>query len=130
MPLGARKDKTSSWVDSQADEPPEPPPIVPTVLDMPPGPGEEIPGHTLSSDEEARREQRRQTRRRSKYPGLDDQEIEELRAKKREARRAERENGKTSSSGDNERDRGMKYDRYGDEAPKRPSWLRKLTTFG
>lgn len=130
MPFGARKDKTSSWVDSQADEPPEPPPIVPTVLDMPPGPEDEIPGHTMSSDEEARRELRRQSRRRSKYPGLDDQEIGDLRARKREDRRAERENGKTSSSGDYERDRGMKYNRYGAEPPKRPGWLKKLTTFG
>jgi hypothetical protein len=106
------------------------------MLDMPPGPDEPIPGHTMSSDEEARRELRKQSRRRSKYPGLTDQEIEEIRARRREARRAERErereHGKTSSSGDYERDRGMRYDRdrsYG-EPPKRPSWLKKLTTFG
>jgi hypothetical protein len=128
MPLGARKDKTSSWIDSQADEPPEPPPIVPTVLDMPPGPEEQVQGHTMSSDEEARRELRKQARRRSKYPGLDDREIEDLRARRREARRAERDGVKTSSSGDYDRDRG-KYDRYPNEPPKRPSWLKKLTSF-
>ncbi|PTU22499.1 hypothetical protein P175DRAFT_0490961 [Aspergillus ochraceoroseus IBT 24754] len=137
MPLGARKDKTSSWIDRQVDEPPEAPQIVPTVLDMPPGAGEPLNGHSMSSDEEARRQLRRQARRRSKYPGLDDREIEEIRERRREARRAERGAKTSSGSGDYERERGPRYDgRYAPEPPppayanaKRPSWLKKLTTF-
>lgn len=131
---GGRKDKTSSWVNSQASEPPEPPPIVPTVLDMPPGPGEHLnEAHSISSDEEARRDLRRKARRRARYPGLTDQEIEEVRARKREARRSERGVKSSSGSADYERDRGMRYERYDQPPPssggKLPNWFKKLTSF-
>ena len=132
---GGRKDKISSWVYSQADEPPEPPPIVPTVLDMPPPPGEPINGHTISSDEEAKRDLRRRARRRAKYPGLTDGEIDDVRSRQRDARKAERDGVKSSSgSGDYDRDRSHRpYDRYGAMPPtsgaKMPNWLRKFTNF-
>ncbi|KAJ5620352.1 hypothetical protein N7510_004336 [Penicillium lagena] len=56
-----KKDKISSWVKSQADEPPEPPPIMPTVVDMLPQAAAAAEGNerSLSSDEEARRALRR-----------------------------------------------------------------------
>ncbi|KAF7118258.1 hypothetical protein CNMCM5793_007674 [Aspergillus hiratsukae] len=132
MMSGARRDKTTSWVDSQAADPPEPPPIVPTMLDVPLPPGDQN-AHSISSDEEARRALRRRARRRARYPGLDDEEIEELRARKREARRSDRAKS-SSGSGDYERDRGMRpYDaRYPpvpppSSGPKRSSWFKKLT---
>ncbi|KAE8353285.1 hypothetical protein BDV28DRAFT_148226, partial [Aspergillus coremiiformis] len=134
MPPGGRRDKTSSWINSQASDPPEPPPIVPTVMDTPPGPGEPMNGaHSISSDEEARHDLRRKARRRARYPGLTDQEIEEVRARKREARRSERGVKSSSGSGDYERDRGAKHDRYDQPLPisggRRPNWFKKLTGF-
>ncbi|KAE8416155.1 hypothetical protein BDV36DRAFT_213047 [Aspergillus pseudocaelatus] len=134
MMPGQRKDKTSSWVNSQASDPPEPPPVVPTMLDMPPAPGEPMDGaHSISSDEEARRDLRRKARRRARYPGLTDQEIDEVRLKKREARRSERGQKSSSGSADYERDRGMRYDRYDQPPPssggKLPNWFKKLTSF-
>lgn len=132
MMSGARRDKTTSWVDSQAADPPEPPPIVPTVLDVPLPPGDQN-AHSISSDEEARRALRRRARRRARYPGLNDEEIEELRARRREARRSDRAKS-SSGSGDYERDRGMRsYDgRYPAVPPptsgaKMSSWFKKLT---
>lgn len=130
--MSGGKDKTSSWVHSQATDPPEPPPLVATVIDVPPGPDAQN-GHSLSSDEEARREMRRLARRRAKYPGLTDEEISERRARRREGYRGERDGIKSSSgSGDYERERGSRaYD--GRNAPptsgtKRTSWLKRLTT--
>ena len=130
MMSGGRKDKTSSWVHSQASDPPEPPPVVATVVDMPPGPGEPAQANSVSSDEEARRELRRRARRRARYPGLTDQEIDELRARKREARRSERSSG----SADYERVRGMRSydDRYAPpvNGPRMPNWFKRLTNLG
>lgn len=131
--MSGGKDKTSSWVHSQATDPPEPPPIVATVVDVPQGVDAQN-GHSLSSDEEARREMRRLAKRRAKYPGLTDDEIAERRARRREARRAERDGIKSSSgSGDYERERGSRaYDsRYyvpPASGTKRTSWFRRLTT--
>jgi hypothetical protein len=131
------KDKTSSWVNSQITDPPEVPPIVPTVIDMPGMPG--APNEaSLSSDEEAKREIRRQSRRRSKYGGAKYAEAGEKRARRREARRADREPIKSSEgSGDGDRDHrgrygGRTYDRYA-PAPtftpaKRGSWFKKITS--
>lgn len=133
MKPGAGKNKTSSWVYSQADEPPEPPPIMPTVIDMPPAgaTNEAGNGHSLSSDEEARRAVRRKARHRAKYP---DDEVDDTRSRRRGSRR---EGVKSSSgSGDYERDRGMRSQpgsRQGAPASSaakgKSSWFRKLTTF-
>lgn len=118
---GNKHQKISSWVDSQADDPPEPPPITATVIDMPPPPGEQLNTHSVSSDDEARRDLRRRARRRAKYPGLTDEEIDDMRARRR---RGDREGMKSSSgSADHDRDRG-----YGPPpGPKMSNWFRKLT---
>lgn len=71
-------EKTASWVKSQSTDPPEPPPVVPTVVDLPGG-----EGHTISSDEEVRKELRRQARRRKKYGDMTDEDIERYRTKRR-----------------------------------------------
>ncbi|KAI5286385.1 hypothetical protein KEM54_006833, partial [Ascosphaera aggregata] len=78
---------TASWVESQHTDPPEPPPIVATVVDLPGG-----EGHTISSDEEVRRALRKQARRRKKYGDMTDDEIEMQRAK----RRMEREHARNT----------------------------------
>lgn len=128
---GGGKDKISSWVYSQSDEPPEPPQIVPTLIDLPPLAADDAGNahsHSLSSDEEARRAVRRKARRRAKY----EEEIDDARSRHRGSRR---EGVKSSSgSGDYERDRGMRSQpgsRHGGAPPssgaKKPSWFRKLT---
>lgn len=125
---GGAKDKISSWVYSQSDEPPEPPQIVPTLIDLPPLAADDGGnGNSLSSDEEARRALRRKARRRAKY----EEEIDDARSRHRGSRR---EGVKSSSgSGDYERDRGMRSQpgsRQGappSSGPKKPSWFRKLT---
>lgn len=85
---GGRRDKISSWVHSQADDPPEPPPIVPTVLDVPPPAGEPLNTHSISSDEEARKDMRRKAKRRSRHPGPRDEDATDARARKRESRKS------------------------------------------
>ncbi|KAJ5740766.1 hypothetical protein N7493_000638 [Penicillium malachiteum] len=131
---GRPKDKTSSWVYSQADEPPEPPPLVPTFIDMPPAAAaaaEGLNAHSLSSDEEARRAVRRRARRRAKYGDIPDEEIDDMRSRRRESRRDPKS---SSGSGDYERDRGMRSRGSRQDAPpssgtKKSSWLRKLANF-
>lgn len=119
---GNKHEKISSWVNSQADDPPEPPPVTPTVLDVPPPPGEPLNVHSVSSDDEARRDLRRRARRRAKHPGLTDEEIDDLRARRR---RSERDGIKSSSgSGDYDRERGYAPPL----GPKVPNWFRKLTS--
>lgn len=121
MMSGNKHEKISSWVHSQADDPPEPPPVTPTVLDVPPPAGEPLNTHSVSSDDEARRDLRRRARRRAKYPGLTDEEIDDLRARRR---RGERDGIKSSSgSGEYDRDRGYAPPL----GPKVPNWFKKLT---
>lgn len=135
---GPKKDKISTWVYSQAEEPPEPPPIMPTVIDMPPDAAAAAENaHSLSSDEEARRVARRRARQRAKYGDMPDREvIDDVRSRRRESRR---EGVKSSSgSGDYERDRGMRSQhgsRHGgapappSSGAKKSSWFKKLTSF-
>ena len=85
--------KTSSWVNSQADEPPEVPPVEGTIVD---GSGEK-PRAGIDDDE-----YRRSSRRRDKYAGMTDAEIDAYRAKRRAERRGE---GKSASGGSHERER-------------------------
>lgn len=127
MSGGNGKDKISSWVYSQADEPPEPPPIMPTVIDVPPPAEGTGNAHSLSSDEEARRSARRKARRRAQA-----EEEEDARSRRRGSRR---EGVKSSSgSGDYERDRDRARSQPGNRqgapppsAKKSSSWFRKLT---
>lgn len=122
---GSAKDKISSWVYSQGDEPPEPPQIVPTLIDLPPLAGDEggnAHSHSLSSDEEARRVLRRKAHRRAKY---EEEEIDDARPRHHNSRR---EGVKSSSgSGDHERDREIKPAPPSADAKKPTSWFRKLT---
>merc|ERR1711939_1297406 len=84
--------KTSSWVHSQADEPPDLPPVEGTILD----PSGQKP---RPADEEL--ERKRRSRHHDKYAGMTETEIEEHRAR-RKGRRTE---GKSASGGSDERDR-------------------------
>lgn len=84
--------KTSSWIHSQADEPPEIPPVEGTILD----PSGERP-RAAGDDGDKRR-----SRHRDKYAGMTDAEIEEYRARRKSERRGE---GKSASGGSDERDR-------------------------
>jgi hypothetical protein len=128
FPAGG-KDKTSSWVNQQMAVQPEAPPLVPTMVDVPPA--AEAHSHSLSSDEEARRKIRHQARRRTKHPGPTDEEMEDLRPRRRESKRADHKS--SSASGDYDRDRGNRAfgGRYGPRqvngGEKRTSWFKKLT---
>jgi hypothetical protein len=120
---GPKKDKISSWVYSQSDDPPDPPPFVETVVDM--APADQVNAHSLSSDEEARRAVRRRARRRAKYGDMPDEEIEELRSRRQSRVKS------SSGSGDYERERGMRSNGSRHGAPpssgaKKPSWFKKI----
>ncbi|ODH50870.1 hypothetical protein GX48_03012 [Paracoccidioides brasiliensis] len=134
---GSGKEKTSSWLNSQLTNPPEVPPIVPTVIDIP-APAGDPHVRSLSSEDEARRATRRKARRHSKYNGLDDAELADRRARHRELPHSVRDPLK-SSEGSGEGDRhGDRYgDRYasdhhrplsyGNGTSKRSSWFKKIT---
>lgn len=128
--MNTGKDKISSWVHSQITDPPEAPPIEPTVLDVVP-PAGAANGQSLSSDEETRRQIRRRARRQSKYPNRPEPEINPKRSRPRDSRRIDDE-----GSGEGEKDRyGRTYDgRHAPPAPvsgggsKKSSWFRKFTS--
>ena len=82
--------KTSSWIHSQTDEPPDLPPVEGTVLD----PSGQRP---RAADED-----KRSGRRGDKYAGMTDAEIDEQRARRKSSRRGE---VKSTSGGSDERDR-------------------------
>lgn len=86
-------DKTSSWVNSQADEPPELPPVEGTVLD----PSGERPRPV--DDDSGRK---RGSRHHDKYAGMTEAEIADYRARRKSARRGE---GKSASGGSDEREK-------------------------
>lgn len=85
--------KTSSWVHSQADEPPEIPPVEGTILD----PSGERP---RAADEDT--DHRRGSRNRDKYAGRADVEVEEYRQRRKSRRAGE---GKSASGGSDEKER-------------------------
>lgn len=124
------KDKTTSWVHSQLTDPPEAPPVVPTVVDVPPP---TVNGHTLSSDEEARRAMHGRSKRRSRHHTFTDAEIEDRRASRHAPRRTERGFQKSSEgSGDGDRYYDYSGKRHGNAilnggTNKRSSWFKKLT---
>lgn len=126
--MNSGKDKISSWVHSQITDPPEAPPIEPTVIDaVPPAGAANGNGQSLSSDEETRRQIRRRARRQSKYPNRPEPEMNPpKRSRARDSRRMDDE-----GSGEGERDR---YGRHGPAAPvsgggnKKSSWFKKFTS--
>lgn len=144
---GAPPDKTSSWVNDLADNPPDAPPVEGTVLEDP-------PTERVSDERRAKRE----SRRHSKYAGLTEGEIEERRARKRETRRTDkeksvsggsREDGDAVDGGGSRRRKSVRrrdtadedYDAYVEGGPvktfdgrptmggKRNSWFSKLKGF-
>jgi hypothetical protein len=98
--------KTSSWVNSQTDEPPDLPPVEGTILD----PSGQKP---RPADED---DHKRSSRRRDKYAGMTDAEIEDYRARRKSSRRAE---GKSHSGGSDEQDRKERRRRERDPAEDR-----------
>ena len=88
--------KTSSWIHSQADEPPEIPPVAGTILD----PSGEKP-RAIDTDGEGKRS----NRRRDKDTGITDVEVDDNRARRKGSRREE---GKSASGGSDERERDRK----------------------
>lgn len=87
------EDKTSSWVDSQKDEPPEMPAIEPTVLDE--------SGQAPRPVDDPERRRRRKDK--DKYAGMTEDEIAEARAKRRE-RRVTEKSASGGSGGSDEKD--------------------------
>ncbi|RMZ87523.1 hypothetical protein DV736_g5260, partial [Chaetothyriales sp. CBS 134916] len=91
--------KTSSWVNSQADDPPDLPPVEETILD----PAGELPRRA----EEGRSERRRV----DKYAGMTDAEIEQARRERRKSRREKIEKS-VASGGSGGGRRPADYDDY------------------
>ncbi|KAK5958794.1 hypothetical protein OHC33_000637 [Knufia fluminis] len=85
------ENKTSSWIDSQKDEPPELPPVEPTVLDE----SGQVPRPVDDAESGSRR------RRKDKYAGVTEDEIAMARAKRRERKIIEKE--KSTSGGSDEK---------------------------
>lgn len=81
------ENKTSSWIDSQKDEPPDLPPVEATVLDE----SGQVPRPVADGD--SRR------RRKDKYAGMTQDEIDAARSKRRERRIVE----KSTSGGSDEK---------------------------
>ncbi|KAI2230204.1 hypothetical protein LOZ13_006440 [Ophidiomyces ophidiicola] len=126
--INGGKDKTSSWIHSQYTDPPEVPPIMPTVVDLPAQRGD-ANNHSLSSDEEARRAIHHRSRNQAKYDDAD----RERRRRHRESRRvAEKEVRSSEGSGDRYLDHRYEPDgryAYGNGSSKRTSWFKKITGF-
>ena len=147
----APPDKISSWVHSQGEDPPDPPPLEGTILDG------EKPRSAEDEDEveESRGQFTKEAKRRSRYAGLSEAEIEERRARRKEKQRGDRDgpNVKSASGGSGgvdeqhgrrSRKSTMKsddHDGYGDgpvktfdgrpaSAPKRNSFFGRMSGFG
>jgi len=92
------ENKTSSWIDSQKDEPPELPPIEPTVLDA----SGQVPRPVDDGGSGSRR------RHKDKYAGLTENEIALARAKRRERKILEKEKSTSGGSDDKTQKRSSK----------------------
>ncbi|MCJ1475969.1 hypothetical protein MMC13_004633 [Lambiella insularis] len=123
-------DHTSSWVKSQISDPPELPPIEPTVIEQPPL-GDGIRGDGIrgdDDDDEIRRSKRKSSRRRSKYLDAAPDEADE---KRRRRERREKELSSEGSAGD--RHARRRSENPGARAAnvevgsKRASWFKKIT---
>lgn len=138
--LSGGPDKTSSWVNSVNEDPPEPPPLTGTIVDGP------NPLPTTVADEgedettarELRRRQRRERERRNEVNSSDErrkQRREERRARDRDGDGLTRSDG---SGGAKSRRTGRTYGdmasrppdgRHGADTGERKSWLKKFTGF-
>ncbi|RMZ78948.1 hypothetical protein DV737_g3704, partial [Chaetothyriales sp. CBS 132003] len=91
--------KTNSWVNSQAEDPPDLPPVEETILD----PAGELPRRAG--------EGRSERRRADKYAGMTDAEIEQVRRERRKSRREKIEKS-VGSGGSGGGRRAADYDDY------------------
>ncbi|KAH0272164.1 hypothetical protein KCU91_g6863, partial [Aureobasidium melanogenum] len=98
------KDKTSSWVHSVTSSPPLPPPLQPTILDIPPT-DSAADDADLHDDESTARELRRRHRRDRESRGIETEE-DRKRRKRKELRRREEELASRDRDGEARRDRG------------------------
>ncbi|KAI5250594.1 hypothetical protein E4T42_04897 [Aureobasidium subglaciale] len=98
------KDKTSSWVHSVTSTPPSPPPLQPTILDLPPN-DQVIDNDEVRDDESTARELRRRHRRERESRGVETDE-DRKRRKRKELRRREEEIAIRNREGTGKRDVG------------------------
>jgi len=116
-PRSPPKDKTSSWVNNVTSSPPSPPPLQPTILDLPPtdpaAENDEIP-----DDESTARELRRRHRRERESRGVETEEDRKRRKRKELRRREEelafrdRENGSRRDGGSNKAYNSLGYEGF------------------
>jgi hypothetical protein len=106
-PRSPPKDKTSSWVRSVTSSPPLPPPLQPTILDLPPAePAAEAAENDQSRDDESTaRELRRRHRQERESRGVETEE-DRKRRKRKELRRREEELAFRDREGGSRRDGG------------------------
>jgi hypothetical protein len=103
-PRSPPKDKTSSWVRSVTSSPPLPPPLQPTILDLPPAdPAAE--NDQIRDDESTARELRRRHRQERESRGVETEE-DRKRRKRKELRRREEELAFRDREGGSRRDGG------------------------
>ncbi|CAD0094418.1 unnamed protein product [Aureobasidium mustum] len=103
-PRSPPKDKTSSWVHSVTSSPPLPPPLQPTILDLPPT-DPAVDDADIHDDESTARELRRRHRRDRESRGVETEE-DRKRRKRKELRRREEELAFRDRDGETRRDRG------------------------
>lgn len=103
-PRSPPKDKTTSWVHSVTSSPPLPPPLQPTILDLPPT-DSAADDADIHDDESTARELRRRHRRERESRGFETEE-DRKRRKRKELRRREEELASRNRDGDTRRDRG------------------------
>jgi hypothetical protein len=103
-PRSPPRDKTSSWVRSVTSSPPLPPPLQPTILDLPPAdPAAE--NDQVRDDESTARELRRRHRQERESRGVETEE-DRKRRKRKELRRREEELAFRDREGGSRRDGG------------------------
>ncbi|KAI4729295.1 hypothetical protein E4T49_02827 [Aureobasidium sp. EXF-10728] len=111
------KDKTSSWVHSVTSSPPLPPPLQPTILDVPPT-DPAADDAELRDDESTARELRRRHRRQRESLGVETEEDRKKRKRKELRRREEelafrnRENGIRKDGENNKAYNSLGYDGF------------------
>jgi hypothetical protein len=106
-PRSPPKDKTSSWVRSVTSSPPLPPPLQPTILDLPPAnPTVETAENDQSRDDQSTaRELRRRHRQERESRGVETEE-DRKRRKRKELRRREEDPAFRDREGGSRRDGG------------------------
>jgi hypothetical protein len=116
-PRSPPKDKTSSWVRSVTSSPPLPPPLQPTILDLPPAdPAAE--NDQIRDDESTARELRRRHRQEREFRGVETEEDRKRRKRKELRRREEelafrdRESGSRRDGGSNKAYNSLGYEGF------------------